>query len=125
MKKYAVSVAFIALLLVACSNNEEDTITEDVEAQEFFDMIKSLGIVLDEEITNEIKQEAAIKDATVTLTSDEQNTIVYVDVLVDSEVDNMDDFTEKYVSKLKKKYPENEIQVQIWNGSGVLVEGTY
>lgn len=52
MKKYIIGISFIALLLlVACSNNEKDEV-EDVEEQEFFEMIESLDILFDEEITN-------------------------------------------------------------------------
>ena len=125
MKKYVIGISFIALLLlVACSNNEKDEV-EDVEEQEFFEMIESLDILFDEEITNKIKQEVGIKDATVTLTSEEENTTVYADILVDSKVKNIDNLTKKYVNKLKSTYPENEIKIKISNGSEILIEETY
>ena len=126
MKKHVISIVFIALLLLAaCSNNEKAEVTEDVEVQEFFNMVESLNIGFDEEITNEIKQEVGIVDATVTFTSDEQNTSVYADILVDSEVENIDDFTKKYVNKLKNKYPKNMIKFKMSNGSEILVEEMY
>jgi len=126
MKKHVISIVFIALLLLAaCSNNEKAEVTEDVEVQEFFNMVESLNIVFDEEITNEIKQEVGIKDAAVTLTSNEQNPAVHADILVDSEVENIDDFTKKYVNKLKNKYPKNMIKFKMSNGSEILVEEMY